>query len=82
MPEPLTIAAYLPEFLKRDMMHVYRQLSALPNSICHVFTHKRENELFFPYHKRRLHLLPKPRLRWWRRWIHLHLKKQPWQMFN
>ncbi len=82
MPNPPTVAAYLPEFLKLDMMHVYRQISALETVRCHVFTHKRENDLHFPYHPRRLHLLPKPRLRWWRRWVALKWRREPWQIFD
>ncbi len=82
MPNPPTVAAYLPEFLKLDMMHVYRQISALQAVRCQIFTHKRENALHFPYHPRRLHLLPKPRLRWWRRWVARRVRKAPWQMFD
>ena len=82
MPNPPTVAAYLPEFLKLDMQHVYRQISALETMHCHVFTHKRENERRFPYHPRRLHLLPKARLRWWRRWVALKWRKEPWVLFD
>ncbi len=82
MPNPPTVAAYLPEFLKLDMMHVYRQISALESVRCHVFTHKRENERQFDFHPRRLHVLPKPRLRWWRRWVWLKWRREPWSMFD
>lgn len=82
MPNPPTVAAYLPEFLKLDMQHVYRQISALETMTCHVFTHKRENERRFPYHPRRLHLLPKARLRWWRRWVALKWRQEPWVLFD
>lgn len=80
-PEP-AVAVYLPEFLKLDMLHVYRQISALPTLTCHVFTHKRENAVPFPFHERRLHLLPRPRLRAWRRWVNLSLHQRPWQLFD
>jgi colanic acid/amylovoran biosynthesis glycosyltransferase len=82
MPNPPTVAAYVPEFLKLDMMHVYRQISALEGVRCQIFTHKRENPLHFPYHLRRLHLLPKPKMRWWRRWVALKLRKEPWQLYD
>lgn len=82
MPNPPTVAAYLPEFLKLDMMHVFRQISALEAVRCHVFTHKRENPLHFPYHPRRLHVLPKPRWRWWRRWVALKWRQEPWVLFD
>jgi colanic acid/amylovoran biosynthesis glycosyltransferase len=82
MPNPPTVAVYVPEFLKLDMMHVYRQISILEGVRCQVFTHKRENPLHFPFHVRRLHLLPKPRLRWWRRWVAKHVTKEPWQLFD
>jgi colanic acid/amylovoran biosynthesis glycosyltransferase len=82
MSQAPAVAVYLPEFLKLDMQHVYRQISALPTLPCHVFTHKRENEKAFPFHERRLHLLPRPRLRAWRRWVNLTLRQQPWQLFD
>lgn len=76
------VAVYLPEFLKLDMLHVYRQISALPTLPCHVFTHKRENPAPFPFHERRLHLLPRPRMRAWRRWVNISLRQRPWQLFD
>lgn len=82
MPNPPTVAVYLPEFLKLDMMHVYRQISVLEGVQCQVFTHKRENALHFPFHVRRLHVLPKPKLRWWRRWVAQRVTKEPWQLFD
>jgi len=82
MPNPPVVASYLPEFLKLDMMHVYRQLKALDEVVCHVLTHKRENERTFPYPEKRLHLLSKPRTRWLRRLIHRHVLKRPWQLYR
>ena len=66
------------------MMHVYRQLSALRDPVCHVFTHKRENEATFPFHPRRLHLLPRPGgvARWWRRWVSRQWTREPWQWYD
>lgn len=82
MPNPPTIAVYVPEFLKLDMMHVYRQISAFEGVSCHVFTHKIENTEHFNFHVRRLHVLPKPKLRWWRRWVAKNVKKEPWDLFD
>ena len=77
------VASYVADFLKMDMMHVYRQLTGLRNDIdAHVFTHNRENEAYYPYHHKWLHLLPKPRLRWWRRLVNKQVLRRPWQMFR
>ena len=82
MPNPPTVAVYVPEFLKLDMMHVYRQISAFEGVKCHVFTHKIENTEHFNFHVRRLHVLDKPKMRWWRRWMAKHVKKEPWELFD
>jgi colanic acid/amylovoran biosynthesis glycosyltransferase len=77
------VASYLADFLKGDMLHVYRQLTGLRDKVdAHVFTHNRHHAGHFPYHEKWLHLLPKPRLRWWRRFIAMQVKQQPWQMFQ
>ncbi len=77
------VASYVADFLKVDMMHVYRQLTGLRDKVdSHVFTHNRENADYYPYHEKWLHVLPKPRLRWWRRFVNMQLRKQPWQMFQ
>jgi colanic acid/amylovoran biosynthesis glycosyltransferase len=82
MPNPPTVAVYVPEFLKLDMMHVYRQISAFEGVKCHVFTHKIENTEHFNFHVRRLHVLEKPKMRWWRRWVAKHVRKEPWELFD
>jgi colanic acid/amylovoran biosynthesis glycosyltransferase len=82
MPNHPDIATYLPEFLKRDMLHVYRQVAAMTGVKMHVFTHKRENPDIFPFNEKRLHLLPKPRLRWWRRFWNLQFHRRPWQIYD
>lgn len=77
------VASYVADFLKVDMMHVYRQLTGLRDKVdAHVFTHNRENAEYYPYHNKWLHVLEKPRLRWWRRFINMQVRKQPWQMFQ
>jgi colanic acid/amylovoran biosynthesis glycosyltransferase len=77
------IASYVPDFLKRDQYHVYRQLTGMREEFAmHVFTHKREDPLHFPYHEKWMHVLEKPRLRWMRRWWHRSVRAEPWQMYR
>jgi colanic acid/amylovoran biosynthesis glycosyltransferase len=77
------IASYVADFLKIDQNHVYRQLTGLRDELdMHVFTHKRAYSEHFPYHEKWLHVLPKPRLRWWRRFIYKTLKDAPWPIFR
>lgn len=82
MPKKPVVASYVSDFLKPDMLHVYRQITGLTAVEPWVFTHKRENEARFPFPKKRLTVLPKPRLRWWRRWVHKNVKKAPWQLYT
>ncbi len=83
MPNNPVVASYVADFLKLDQVHVYRQLTGLRHEIdAHVFTHRRENEQRFPYHDKWLHVLPKPRTRWWRRLIHTQLRQEPWQIYR
>lgn len=82
MPKKPVIASYVSDFLKSDMLHVYRQVTGLQNLEPWVFTHKRENEARFPFPKKRLVVLPKPKLRWWRRWVHKNIKKAPWHLYT
>lgn len=83
MPNNPVVASYVPDFLKNDQVHVYRQLVGLRHDIdAHVFTHRRENANHYPYHEKWLHVLPKPRLRWLRRLIHKQIRQEPWQIFR
>ncbi|CAN5912290.1 hypothetical protein BH11VER1_BH11VER1_18430 [soil metagenome] len=82
MPKKPVVASYVSDFLKSDMLHVYRQINGQHNVEPWVFTHKRECEDQFPFPKKRLTVLPKPRLRWWRRFVHKHVKHTPWQLFR
>ena len=80
MPKNPVVACYIADFLKKEQLHVYRQIMGLKEVTPQVFTHKRENELYFPFHFRRLTVLPKPRARWLRRFIHRTLLDEPWQI--
>ncbi len=82
MPKKPVVASYVPDFLKLDQHHVYRQITGLGEVEPHVFTHKRENEITFPFHPRKITVLDKPRLRWLRRLIHRTIRDEPWQMFR
>lgn len=82
MPKSPVVASYIADFLKRDQLHVYRQIMGLNEVTCQIFTHKRENPLYFPVHVRRLTVLPKPRTRWLRRLIHRQILDQPWEMYD
>ncbi|MBL9116750.1 MAG: glycosyltransferase [Verrucomicrobiaceae bacterium] len=83
MPKNPVVASYVADFLKPDMMHVYRQLTGLRNEIdAHVFTHKRHYAEHFPYHEKWLHLLPQPGMRWLRRFWYKDVLKRPWPIFR
>jgi len=82
MPKNPVVASYIADFLKRDQLHVYRQIMGLKEVTPQVFTHKRENPLYFPFHIRRLTVLPKPRTRWLRRLIHRQILDEPWEMYD
>jgi colanic acid/amylovoran biosynthesis glycosyltransferase len=53
------VASYLATFLKKEMLHVYRQLKALRAVTPVVFTQKQENMAEFPFDP--LFVIPKPR---------------------
>lgn len=76
------IASYVSDFLKPDMLHVFRQITGQREVTPWVLTHKRENEDRFPFPNKRLIVLPKPRLRWWRRFVSKHVKREPWTLFR
>ena len=82
MPKSPVVASYIADFLKRDQFHVFRQITGLREVSAHVFTHHRENEVSFPFPGKSLTLLPKPRTRWLRRFIHRQILDEPWQMYR
>ncbi len=82
MPKKPVVASYIADFLKRDMVHVFRQLHGLQEVEPHVFTHNRENEDTFPWQEKRLTILKKPRSRWLRRLVYKQILQQPWQMYR
>lgn len=83
MPNLPVVASYVADFLKMDQMHVFRQITGVLGEIdLHVFTHRQQNAHTFPYDPKRMHELPKPRLRWLRRLIHKQIRQEPWQIFR
>lgn len=82
MPKNPVVACYIADFLKKEQLHVYRQITGLKEVTPQVFTHRRENPLYFPFHIRRLTVLPKPRTRWLRRFIHRQILGEPWQIYR
>lgn len=77
------MASYVSDFVKPDMLHVYRQITGQQQGVTPwVFTHKREGEAQFPFPGKRLVVLPKPRLRWWRRFVSRNIQKEPWQLYR
>ena len=78
-PGPV-VASYVSDFLKADMLHIYRQVTGQQRVTPWVVTHRREEEARFPFPARRLIVLPKPRLRWWRRFLSRHVHKAPWRL--
>lgn len=75
------VVSYVSDFLKPDMLHVYRQITGLKAVEPWVLTHKRENVEHFPFPKKHITVLPKPRLRWWRRFVHKNIIQAPWQIY-
>jgi len=76
------VASHVSDFLKPDMLHIYRQITGQKAVTPWVLTHKRENVDQFPFPQKRLIVLPKPRLRWWRRFVARNIRHAPWQIFQ
>jgi colanic acid/amylovoran biosynthesis glycosyltransferase len=76
------VASYVSDFLKADMLHVYRQIAGQQRVLPWVLTHKRENASLFPFPEKRIAVLPKPRMRWWRRFVSKNVRHAPWQIYR
>jgi colanic acid/amylovoran biosynthesis glycosyltransferase len=72
---PPVAAQYVVTFLKPEMLHLYRQISALRAFRPIVFCQKRENAETFPFAD--LVVLPKPRTHQFRRLVQKQLLGQP-----
>ncbi|PWU07484.1 MAG: colanic acid biosynthesis glycosyltransferase WcaL [Verrucomicrobia bacterium] len=72
------IAFFCATYLKPEMYHIYRQISALSGFSCLVVTQKVQNLNLFPFQP--LISLPRSPWRWWSRIKERLLGKNPWQI--
>jgi len=73
------VASYIVTFLKPEMLHVYRQVTALKEWHPVVFCQKRENEETFPFED--IRIFPKPATHPLRRFWQKTILKQPIQIY-
>jgi len=72
------VACYCATFLKPEMWHIYRQISALERVSPVVIAQKRENSGRFPFDK--IDIVPKSTLHFLRRFWFRQLRDKPWQI--
>src|SRR5438477_876544 len=72
------VACYCATFLKPEMLHIYRQITALKRVAPVVVAQKRENAGRFPFDK--IDVVPKPALHFLRRFWFRQLRDKPWQI--
>jgi colanic acid/amylovoran biosynthesis glycosyltransferase len=72
------VAFYFAPFLKPEMLHIYRQITALERCQPVVIAPKRENAAAFPFDK--IDIVPKPATHFWRRLWYRQLRDRPWQI--
>jgi colanic acid/amylovoran biosynthesis glycosyltransferase len=72
------VACYCATFLKPEMWHIYRQISALERVSPVVIAQKRENSGRFPFD--RIDIVPKPALHFLRRFWFRQVRDKPWQI--
>ena len=72
------IACYCATFLKPDMLHIYRQITALERCVPIVIAQKREQAERFPFEA--VHVVRKPATHFVRRFWFRQLRDQPWQI--
>ncbi len=76
--EKPVVASYCATFLKPEMLHIYRQITALRRVRPVVLAQKRENADRFPFDH--LALVPKSPTHFLRRIWHRQLRATPWQL--
>jgi colanic acid/amylovoran biosynthesis glycosyltransferase len=76
-PEPV-VAFYCATFLKPEMLHIYRQITALRAVQSFVITQKRENSKQFPFDH--INVLTKPITHELRRFWFRKVRDEPWQI--
>ena len=72
------VAFYCATFLKPEMLHIYRQITALERCQPVVIAQKRENAASFPFDK--IDIVPKPVTHFLRRFWYRRLRDRPWQI--
>ena len=72
------VACYCATFLKPEMWHIYRQITALQRVSPVVIAQKRENPGRFPFEE--IDIVPKPALHFLRRFWFRQLRDEPWQI--
>jgi colanic acid/amylovoran biosynthesis glycosyltransferase len=72
------IACYCATFLKPEMLHIYRQITALERCIPVVIAQKREQAGHYPFEP--THIVPKPATHFLRRFWFRQLRDVPWQI--
>jgi len=72
------IACYCATFLKPEMFHIYRQITALKRCAPVVIAQKREQTERFPFDD--VQVIPKPATHFLRRFWHRQLRDRPWQI--
>jgi colanic acid/amylovoran biosynthesis glycosyltransferase len=72
------IACYCATFLKPEMFHIYRQITALKRCAPVVIAQKREQTERFPFDD--VQVIPKPATHFLRRFWHRQLRDMPWQI--
>jgi colanic acid/amylovoran biosynthesis glycosyltransferase len=78
-PDPLpVVACYCATFLKPEMLHIYRQITALKRCRPVVIAQKREQAERYPFEP--VHIVPKPALHFLRRFWFRQLRDAPWQI--
>jgi colanic acid/amylovoran biosynthesis glycosyltransferase len=72
------VASYCATFLKPEMLHIYRQITALERVRPIVIAQKRQNSESFPFE--RVSVVPKPPTHFLRRFWFRQLLDRPWQI--
>jgi len=72
------VACYCATFLKPEMLHIYRQITALRRCIPVVIAQKREQQGRYPFEP--VHIVPKPATHFLRRFWFRQLRDAPWQI--
>jgi colanic acid/amylovoran biosynthesis glycosyltransferase len=72
------IACYCATFLKPEMLHIYRQITALKRCVPVVIAQKREQAERYPFED--IQIVPKPATHFLRRFWFRQLRDVPWQI--